>query len=323
MFALDPTRFKPAAVSDETRVFLDRFLAATKGAPSAVNTPVQALRAARAAGNAVFPIVHSERAEPGEIAGPAGPIVTRTFRPANPRGAMLHFHGGGFVMGGPDQQDMMLERLSTATGLTVVSTSYRFAPEHPFPAAPDDCEAAAKWFVEQAQAGAFGGGPLAIGGESAGAYLAVTTLLRLRDQHAQSPFAAALLNYGAFDLSLTPSARNWGDEYMILSTPILRKYLDMFVGGHADRTAPEVSPLHARLNDLPPAFFMVGTLDPLLDDSLFMAQRWMAAGNHAQLEVFAGGLHAFNAFPIDIAREAASCQSGFLNKVLFAGETCP
>ena len=177
--------------------------------------------------------------------------------------------------------------------------------------------------AEQAQAGAFGGGPLAIGGESAGAYLAVTTLLRLRDQHAQSPFAAALLNYGAFDLSLTPSARNWGDEYMILSTPILRKYLDMFVGGHADRTAPEVSPLHARLNDLPPAFFMVGTLDPLLDDSLFMAQRWMAAGNHAQLEVFAGGLHAFNAFPIDIAREAASCQSGFLNKVLFAGETCP
>ena len=322
MARLDPTVFGEAAVAEETRVFLERFVAATKDAPSAINTPVQALRAARAAGNAVFPVVHSEQAVASTIEGPAGPIITRTFRPANPRGAMLHFHGGGFVMGGPDQQDKMLERLSTATGLIVVSTGYRFAPEHPFPAAPDDCEAAALWFVEQARGGAFGGGPLAIGGESAGAYLAATTLLRLRDRHSISPFAAALLNYGAYDLSLSPSARNWGDEYMILSTPILRKYLDMFVGAQLDRTAPEVSPLYARLDRMPPAFFMVGTRDPLLDDSLFMAQRWTAAGNGAQLEVFPGGLHGFNAFPIDIARQAATCQNRFLNQVLFAGEEC-
>ena len=162
--------------------------------------------------------------------------------------------------------------------------------------------------------GAFGGSSMAIAGESAGAYLAVMSLIRLRDRHEVTPFGAALLTYGAFDLSLTPSARNWGDRFLLISTPILKKYIHAFVPSVPHLTAPDVSPLYADLSRLPPALFTVGTLDPLLDDSLFMSQRWSVAGNQAELAVYPGGIHAFNAFPLEIGRQANQRQIDFLNR---------
>jgi len=309
----ETSAFDPAAVSVETQRFLDLFAAATAGAPSAVDTPITALRAARAAGSAALPApVKLDSAENCTIPGPGGGIALRIFRPVVSSGAFLHFHGGGFVMGGPDQQDVMLDRIAQEAGLTVVSAGYRLAPEHAFPAALEDCHTAARWFLDQLAAGSFGGSKGLIGGDSAGAYLAVQTLIGLRDEGRPGCFSAALLNYGAFDLSLTPSARNWGERYAIISTPILRKYLDMFVPAGADRTAPSLSPLYADLSGLPQALFIIGTQDPLLDDSLFMAQRWQAAGGRAEIAIYAGGIHAFNAFPIDIGRAATQKQIAFL-----------
>lgn len=303
----------PDAVSDETRAFLRRFEAAMAGAPTAVNTPIPVLRAARAAGSAALPIVRLDSAVSDSISGPSGAIGIRRFSPENADGAFLHFHGGGFVMGGPDQQDVMLDRLARETGRHVVSAGYRLAPENPFPAALEDALAAARWFLGEADRGAFGDGPLAIGGDSAGAYLAATTLLRLRDLGLARRFGGVVLTFGAFDLSLTPSARNWGDRYALISTPILRAYLAAFLPAGVDARDPTVSPLFADLRDLPPALFTVGSHDPLLDDSLFMAARWRAAGNDARLDVYPGGIHAFTAFPIDIARRALAAQVRFLN----------
>ena len=95
-----------------------------------------------------------------------------------------------------------------------------------------------------------------------------------------------------FDLSLqTPAARQFADEY----------YLQAYVGGAEDRTDPDISPLYADLRGMPPAIFSVGTLDPLLDDSLFMAARWRAAGNHAELRVWPEAIHGFIAFPLAMA----------------------
>jgi acetyl esterase len=311
-FTLDPSVFDPASVAPDARAFLEMFEKAMAGVPTAVNTPIPTLRAARASGSAALPIVRLETGTTQEISGPVGPMSLRTFRPAQARGAFLHFHGGGFVMGAPDQQDVMLNRLAEETGLTAVSAGYRLAPEHPFPAALDDCLASAIWFLDQAASGAYGDGPLSIGGESAGAYLAVTTLLKLREAGLAGRFGAAVLTYGAYDLSLTPSARNWGERYALISTPILKAYLGAFAAGESDLTSPAVSPLYADLSGLPRALFTVGTLDPLLDDSLFMAQRWRAAGNSAELAVYAGGIHAFNAFPIEIGRQATRRQIAFL-----------
>ena len=166
-----------------------------------------------------------------------GPLRFRVIPPAGPpRGVFLHIHGGGWVLGGAHHHDPMLERLADATRLTVVSTYYRLAPENPYPAGPDDCEAAALWLHENALRG-LGAEPVAIGGESAGAHLAAVTCLRLRDRHGLNPFRAALLTYGAYDLRGTPSVRAAGEKTLILTTSVIRWFTEQFAAGH-DLTDP-------------------------------------------------------------------------------------
>jgi acetyl esterase len=218
------------------------------------------------------------------------------------------------VLGGADQQDMPLQRVADEAGVVVVSVEYRLAPEHPFPAAPDDCAAAAEWVVANA-ASEWGTDRVVIGGESAGAHLAALTLLRLRDQLvAPDAIRAANLVFGAYDISMTPSQRNWGDANLVLSTPIMEWFGEQFLPGwsHEDRRRPEVSPLYADLAGLPPALFTVGTRDPLLDDSLFMSMRWQAAGNQATLSVYPESIHGFVAFPIAIAQASIAEQITFI-----------
>ncbi len=84
----------------------------------------------------------------------------------------------------------------------------------------------------------------------------------------------------------------------------------------ARRAEPDVSPIHADLRGLPPALFSVGTMDPLLDDSVFMHGRWLAAGNASELAIFPGGIHAFNAFPTALGRAANELQMAFCKRFL-------
>jgi acetyl esterase len=313
---LDPSLFDPSAVAPETLRFNEALEKALAQMPTIVELPPQVVRDARREGRSVFgELKRLDHGETRTIPGPAGEIPLRIFRPERPRGAYLHFHGGGWALGAEDQQDEGLDALARATGLTAVSAGYRLAPEHPYPAGPDDCEAAALWLVKHAKE--LGGPLLAIGGESAGAHLAASILLRLRDRHGLTPFRAANLVYGCFDLGMTPSARRWGTRNLVLSTPIIAQFADWFVPA-ARRADPDVSPLLADLRGLPKALFTVGTLDPLLDDSLFMAARWRSAGNAAELAVYPGGLHAFNAFPIPLADEANRRMMSFLQQALEA-----
>jgi acetyl esterase/lipase len=316
VLSLDPSWFDPAAIDPTTRAAnekLERLLAATP--PLHRQTPQQ-IRAARESGQGVFgPLVRLPHAETRAIPGPAGEVPLRIFRPAETRGVYLHFHGGGHALGSEDMMDVALDALARATGAAVVSVGYRLAPEHPHPAGPDDCEAAALWLVEHARR-EFGSERLVLGGQSAGAQLAAITLVRLRDRHRATPFRAANLVYGCFDSGLTPSARNWGERYLVLSTPIIEWFTEMWVPDRARRRDPDVSPLYADLRGLPPALFTVGTLDPLLDDSLFMAARWEAAGGRAELAVYPGGVHGFTAFPLPIAKEANERSHRFLAEAL-------
>jgi acetyl esterase/lipase len=300
---LDPVLFDPMQIAPETCAFNQKLEPLLATVPSILDTPVTAVREARVAGKSFLgPVMRSPNGRERIIEGPAGPLRLRVFATPNATGVLLHLHGGGWALGSHDQQDVLLEAIGKQTGLAVVSVGYRLAPEHPYPAAPDDCEAAALWLVAHARR-EFGTDRLYIGGESAGAHLSVVTLLRLRDRHGVSPFRAAVLTYGGYDLNLTPSARRWGTRNLVLSTPILRKYTDWFAPPEL-RNDPDVSPLYADLSLLPAAIFTIGTLDPLLDDSLFMASRWAAAGNRAELAVYPGGMHAFNAFPIPLAGAA-------------------
>ena len=273
------------------------------------------IREAQAAGLGPFgPVVRVDWATERSIPGPAGEIPIRVFVPDTVAGVYLHVHGGGFTIVSARNQDPLLAAIASECRVAVASVEYRLAPEHPYPAAPDDCEAAAVWLATHAER-EFGTHRLAIGGESAGATLAAATLLRLRDRHGFTGFAAANLTFGAFDLSMTPSVRRWGERNLILSTPIIQWFQDQYVPRER-RREPDVSPLYADLSNLPPALFTVGTLDPLLDDSLFMHARWLAAGNAATLAVYPGGVHGFTAFPIALGHQANAQMRKFIGGAL-------
>jgi acetyl esterase/lipase len=261
-------------------------------------------RASFARGDGPIPATpKSPRAETISINGQNGrEISLRVVTPPAPKGVFLHFHGGGWWAGTADMRDGDLERIANTVGLAVVSADYRLAPEHPYPAAPDDCEAAALWLIAHARE-RFGSTRLLIGGESAGAHLAVVTLLRLRDTGHAGAFCGASLIFGVYDLTLTPSARR-AEETLVTNRRRIEAAVTAFLATDADRRHPDISPLYADLTSLPPALFTVGTLDPLLDDSLFLWARWIAAGNAAELAVYPGGVHGFTTFPGKLAAEA-------------------
>ena len=308
---VDHTVFTSDAIDPETSAFNAELKAILAEAPSVTDVPVEATRAAREEGSGpAGPVVLSEMAEEREIAGPHGPITLRTFIPESPRGVYLHIHGGGWVLGRAHLQDPRNEEIAQTCSAAVVSVDYRLAPEHPYPAPLDDCEAAAAWVVENAKA-EFGVDGIVIGGESAGGHLSATTVLRMRDKHGYSGFKAANLVYGVYDLAMTPSQRSWGDDPFVLSTAIMAWFYDHFVPAEK-RQDPDVSPLYADLHDLPPALFSVGTLDPLLDDTLFMHQRWLAAGNESELRVYPGGPHGFDAHPTKLGQSARQRMNEFI-----------
>jgi acetyl esterase len=235
--------------------------------------------------------------ETREIPGPRGPIRLRTFVPSGEvRAVYYDVHGGGFFMGAPEMDDRDNARIARRARCAVVSVDYGLAPEHPYPAGPDDCEAGALWLLANAQR-EFGTSRLAIGGGSAGANLAATTLVRMRDRHqSASRFCAANLVFGVYDVSGTPSQRRGGvQSFRDLYLPTIRG---------DDRKRADVSPLYADLSGLPPALFTVGTADYLYDDSLFMHARWRAAGNPSELAIYPECVHGFTAFPLAMAKAA-------------------
>jgi acetyl esterase len=312
----DPALFRPDAVSRETRALNEAMVKVLTGTPDWWVAGAAATRAARRRGDGPFPApVMSSRARTRQISGKDGHELTlRIIAPDHPRGVYLHIHGGGWVLGGADMQDPMLEQLADNTGLAVVSVEYRLAPEHPYPAGPDDCESAAMWLTRHAKA-EFGTDALTIGGESAGGHLAAVSLLRMRDRHGYTAFRGTNLVYGAYDMTMTPSQRAFGNERLVLRTSDIVQFANAFLPDVPDRRDPDISPLYARLHNLPPALFSVGTSDALLDDTLFMHARWIAAGNNAELDIYPGAAHGFTLFPNAQADKAATTMCAFLRRV--------
>ncbi|CCH87317.1 Alpha/beta hydrolase [Modestobacter italicus] len=224
-------------------------------------------------------------------------------------GVYLDVPGGGFSLGPSAAGDTRNAALAESLGIAVVGVEHRLAPEDPWPAAPDDCEAAALWLVEQA-AVRFGTTRLAIGGSSAGATLAVTTLLRLRDRGLAGSFAGAVLQFGTYDLSgTTPAGRLIADEW----------FLQAYVGHLADRTLPDVSPVFGDLRGLPPALLVVGARDVLLEDNLVMAARLSAAGVPVDVRVYPESPHGFTGHPTGMARAALAGRDAWLVDRLVGG----
>jgi len=306
--------FKPAAVSAETQAFNERLEAMLAEVPPVHEVPVEIVRQARAEGKGALPIGGPLDGSywqdiPGAEGGPAR--VRISDPDGAPKGHYLHIHGGGWTIGQAEQYDKPNQALARTTGCRVYSVHYRLAPEHPWPLPYDDCMAAARWLLDTVD------GPVVIGGESAGAHLTAATALGLRDEGLAGRVAGLVLNYGVFDLRGTPSVRRWGARYLVLSTPVMEFFFENIDPGAKHRDGPGLSPLLADLADLPPALFVIGTMDPLLDDTLFMAARWQAAGNRAELAVYPGGVHAFDMFDeLAIAQDARARQAAFIQAAI-------
>jgi acetyl esterase/lipase len=308
----DLNYFDPGAIDPETMAFNEEIEKQLSSIRPLYTLEPQVIRDAREAGLSVFgPIKHRDEVEDRVIPGLGAEIPLRVYVPDNVKGVYLHIHGGGFVLNRAGFYDELLVNTGNDCNVAVVSVDYRKAPENPYPAGPDDCEAAALWLAENCGS-EFGIETLLIGGESAGANLSVTTLLRMRDRHGYSGFSGAVLTYGVYDLALTPSARRWGERNLILTTRLMHWFHEKYAPAE-NYSDPDLSPLYADLAGLPPALFTVGTLDPLIDDSLFMHMRWLAAANQSQLAIYPGGIHAFNLFPIGLAQKANSIIAEFIN----------
>jgi acetyl esterase len=256
------------------------------------------------------------------IGGPGSPTPTRvidvgvpvrTFEVAAPSAVYISIHGGGWILGSAEMDDVANAHRAATCGVSVAAIDYRLVPEVSWQTVVDDCTDVARHLLE-AGSGEFGTSKVILGGTSAGATICVQMLLRLRQEGLIDSILGANLTYGVYDFGMTPSQRQWSDnlvidpDYLNVTRPII------FPGTtEEDRRDCSISPLYADLSGLPPALFTVGSLDPFLDDSLYMTARWKSAGNRAAVVVYPDSPHGFARFPTRTAAELEADTDDFIH----------
>jgi acetyl esterase/lipase len=251
--------------------------------------------------------------------------AVQIIRPPGPlRGVHIDIHGGGWTSGRAYMDGELNAAIAHHCGVAVVSVDYRLIPEVTLADVVDDCETAARWVLDEALQ-AFGVDRVTIGGESAGAHLATVTLLRLRGTPHFEKIAAALLMYGCYDMAGTPSMHAAPRDTLLLHAPSMHKLMHIVTGRMSteERRSPTWSPLYADLFGLPSALFVVGTADPLIDDTRLMYEKWRAHSGNAELEVVAEAPHGFNRFDSSTARKTNAYTRGWLAARFKAGVRSP
>lgn len=234
-------------------------------------------------------------------------IPCRLFKPTNGsavRGVFMHLHGGGWVLGDHESQDDYMQSMANDYGLVSISIGYRLAPEHPFPAGPEDCFDVGDWLLDKAET-EFGAPLTFIGGESASAHLSLQTALHLIRTKNYTVPGGLLLHYGCFALNMLPSVKHLERDgpSVYLTRNRYESFRNAFLPGAIgdDPSRPDISPLYEDLGSLrgklPAALFTCGTRDILLDDTLFMSVKWLAYGAETVVEIVPGGQHGFTRFP--------------------------
>ncbi|WP_426143274.1 alpha/beta hydrolase [Pseudomonas sp. DWP3-1-2] len=245
---------------------------------------------------------HGLKAET-RLIGDGVPVPVRIIRPkGQAKGVVLDFHGGGWVIGNPQMNDDLNLAMVNTCDVTVVSVDYRLAVSTPIEGLMEDCLSAARWLLSD-DSGEFADLPVIVVGESAGAHLAAATLLALK----KSPdllrrVSGALLYYGVYDLTGTASVRTAPPETLVLDGPGMVEAFRMLTPGLDDeqRRQPPLSPLYGDFTDFPPALMFVGELDPLRDDTLDIARRWIKSAP-VEVHLLPSCPHGFIHFPTAMA----------------------
>ena len=292
----------------QVRLFLDQ-IRELGAPPMSEQTPAEARAGFAALAAVAGPPEQAAAAEDRRIPGPAGDIPVRIYRPESdrPLPVVVYFHGGGFVIGDIATHDTICQRLAVGVPAVVVSVDYRLAPEHPFPSAVEDCDAATDWVV--AHAAELGGDAayLAVAGDSAGGNLAAVVARRARDAGGP-PIAFQLLVYPVTDMTRSyPSHLESGTGYL-LDTETMTWFIESYLGG-ADPGQSDASPLLADdLSGLPPALVVTAEFDPLRDEGEAYAERLRQAGVPVTASRYDGMIHAFYGMDsiFDAAKRATS-----------------
>jgi acetyl esterase len=258
------------------------------------------------------------RVEDRTIPGPSGEIPIRIYTPDGngPFGALVYFHGGGWVVGNIEMTDQPCRMITKAAGCVTVSVDYRLAPEHKFPAGPEDCYAATKWVSDNAAPLGCDRSRIAVGGTSAGANLAAAVALMARDRGAPK-IAYQLLVYPATRRELdTPSHKQFAtDGYYILSRADMEWFWGHYLASEADAANPYACPERAKsLAGLPPALVITAEFDPLRDEGEAYAARLREEGVATVLKRYDGVTHGFFGMPsvVDKSRVAIAEASAAL-----------
>ncbi|MGW8314469.1 MAG: alpha/beta hydrolase [Bacteroidales bacterium] len=214
---------------------------------------------------------------------------------------LLFIHGGGFVAGSVEQYDIMVTKLARVTGHLMVSVEYRLAPEHPFPAAVNDCFAVLRWLQDNGGEIGADTARICVIGDSAGGNLATVMTLICRDRDLPEPRCQILIYPGVtFEETLTPSRRyfaQYADMGFVLTESFLRRVKKSYMGEDTDVKNPYLSPLDAKLTgDLPPALIITAECDPLRDGGREYAIRLTSAGVPVTHVEYSGMIHGFMSF---------------------------
>jgi acetyl esterase len=254
------------------------------------------------------------------IPGPEGDLPLRVYRPSGerPLPALLYFFGGGWVLGTIDTADGVSRSLANASGALVVVVGYRLAPEHPFPAAVEDCYTTLRWVAEHA--GEIGADParLAVGGDSAGGNLAAGVALRARSDGLA--LVGQLLVYPNTDQLADDESMRTSDDRYLFNHHSVAWYRQHYLANPDDAANPLASPLLAKtLAGLPPALVITAEYDPLRDQG--EARRLADEGVQVELSRYPGMAHGFFTMAGTVgASRSALAQAGSALAKWFAGQ---
>ena len=247
---------------------------------------------------------------PLSLPGADGLLDALLYKPNVPAPApiVVLVHGGGWAKGCIEACDWASRQIAATSGLNVIATSYRLAPEHPYPAARDDIDAVLDWCMGPSARAGLDHRRVLVTGASAGAHLALHACLARRDRGAELPLGLALF-YGTFGTDLeTESYRAFADGRFGLPRARMASFLDLYGAGD------EADLLHADLSGLPPAWLAAAGRDVLRDDTLGLHEALRSAGVEARLRVDDGLAHGYiaNARMVPLARAAIDEAAAFL-----------
>ena len=226
---------------------------------------------------------------------------------------LLYFHGGGYVSGSIHSHRYLMQNLSRASGIRTLGINYRLAPEHPFPAAIDDAVSCYRWLLAEG----YKPNDIAIGGDSAGGGLVVSTLLSLRDAGDPLPAAGLCISPWA---DLTGTANSYETQYELdpmISPVAIRKVAQMYLGSVSAEN-PVASSVFADLSGLPPLLIQVGEREVLRDDSITLRDNIEQAGGEVTLEIAPDMIHVWHAFApmLDEGQQAVDRAGHFIRSQL-------